>query len=417
MNRSARTAETVSDVYLALMLSAFLLWTGPDGYTKILEAKYRLFLLLTIVYCAAAALSALRQIRTVCFCKLLRAVRPAEWLMLGYVLCSLLSTFLSPWRADAWLGRSRREGLLTLALYGAVFLLLGRLARPKAWLLDVFGAAMSLCCLLALWQLAGGNPLGLYPKGLAYSDAGTAYSGEYLGTIGNTDLLAAVMCVAVPAFFYGAWKLRRCWLLVPLTLCVTVSVRMNVSAGLLGTAAGLVLPLPLALDEKKRRAATIIIGGVLLAAFLAVFLLPGLPGVLGEAHALLHGRAENDFGSGRIYIWKNVWQAVKERPLFGGGPDTLPRRITAYFERYDEAGHIVRRTGIDTAHNEYLNILANQGLFALLCWLGALGCSAVRFVRRAGERGPQLSSVAAQCSGTACRRSSGSPCACQRRFS
>ena len=115
MNRSARTAETVSDVYLALMLSAFLLWTGPDGYTKILEAKYRLFLLLTIVYCAAAALSALRQIRTVCFCKLLRAVRPAEWLMLGYVLCSLLSTFLSPWRADAWLGRSRREGLLTLA--------------------------------------------------------------------------------------------------------------------------------------------------------------------------------------------------------------------------------------------------------------------------------------------------------------
>ena len=65
MNRSARTAETVSDVYLALMLSAFLLWTGPDGYTKILEAKYRLFLLLTIVYCAAAALSSLRQIRTV----------------------------------------------------------------------------------------------------------------------------------------------------------------------------------------------------------------------------------------------------------------------------------------------------------------------------------------------------------------
>ena len=58
MNRSARTAETVSDVYLALMLSAFLLWTGPDGYTKILEAKYRLFLLLTIVYCAAVCTAA-----------------------------------------------------------------------------------------------------------------------------------------------------------------------------------------------------------------------------------------------------------------------------------------------------------------------------------------------------------------------
>ena len=165
MNRSARTAETVSDVYLALMLSAFLLWTGPDGYTKILEAKYRLFLLLTIVYCAAAALSALRQIRTVCCCKLLRAVRPAEWLMLGYVLCSLLSTFLSPWRADAWLGLSRREGLLTLALYGAVFLLLGRLARPKAWLLDVFGAAMSRMLPTGALAAGGRKPAWPVPEG------------------------------------------------------------------------------------------------------------------------------------------------------------------------------------------------------------------------------------------------------------
>ncbi len=51
--------------------------------------------------------------------------------------------------------------------------------------------------------------------------------------------------------------------------------------------------------------------------------------------------------------------------------------------------NIVRRSGIDTAHNEYLNILANQGLFALLCWLGALGYSAVRFVRGQGSD-PQL---------------------------
>ena len=106
--------------------------------------------------------------------------------------------------------------------------------------------------------------------------------------------------------------------------------------------------------------------------------------MLGEAHEILQGRAEDEFGSGRVFIWKNVWQAVKERPLFGGGPDTLSHRITAYFERYDEATNIMRRSGIDTAHNEYLNILANQGIFALLCWLAALGYSAVRFVRTAG---------------------------------
>ena len=366
MRRKTQTgrllAEKITDAYLALMLSVFLLWPGMDGYAKITAAKYRLFLILTLAYCAGTALLYLellvmRQLRFAPFRKFVRAIRPAEWLMLGYVLCSLLSSLLSPWQADTWLGLGRREGFLTLALYAAVFLLLGRLARPKKWMLDVFGAGMSLCCLLALCQLAGGNPLGLYPEGLHYSDAGKAYSGAYLGTIGNTDLLAAVMCAAVPAFFYGAWKLRRYWLLAPL-----------------------------ALSGKKRRAAALVIGAGLLAAFLAVLLLPALPGIFGEAHALLHGRAEDEFGSGRVYIWKNVWQAVKERPLFGGGPDTLSRRITAYFERYDEARNTVIRTGIDAAHNEYLNILANQGIFALLCWLGALGYSAVRFVRRAGEQ-------------------------------
>ena len=395
MKKKAQTeqllVEKISDVYLTLMLSVFLLWPGTAGYTAITAAKYRLFLILTLAYCAGLLLLylellAAQQLRLHPVKAFLRGVRLPEWLMTGYVLCSFIATILSPWRTDAWLGLTRCEGFLTLALYAAVFVLLGRFARPKKWLLDVFGAGMSLCCLLALWQLAGGNPLGLYPEGLRYSDAGKAYSGAYLGTIGNTDILAAVMCVAVPAFFYGAWKLRRYWLLAPLALCLTVSVWMDVSAGLLGIAAGLVLPLPLALREKKRRAAALVIGAGLLVVFLAVLLLPDLPGIFGEAHALLHGQAEGEFGSGRIYIWKNVWQAVKERPLFGGGPDTLSRRITAYFERYDEARNTVIRTGIDAAHNEYLNILANQGIFALLCWLGALGCSAARFVRQAGER-------------------------------
>ena len=145
MKNKARTDHHlfggVTDVYLAMMLSVFLLWPGMDGYTKITAAKYRLFLILTIGYCATNALLYLellvmRQIRTVPFRELLRAVRPAEWLMLGYVLCSLLSSLLSPWRKDTWLGLLRREGFLTLALYGVIFLLLGRLARPKKWLLD-----------------------------------------------------------------------------------------------------------------------------------------------------------------------------------------------------------------------------------------------------------------------------------------
>ena len=109
------------------MLSVCLLWPGMDGYAKITAAKYRLFLILTLAYCAGTALLYLellvmRQLRFAPFREFVRAIRPAEWLMLGYVLCSLLSSLLSPWQADTWLGLGRREGFLTLALYAAVYL-------------------------------------------------------------------------------------------------------------------------------------------------------------------------------------------------------------------------------------------------------------------------------------------------------
>lgn len=138
--------------------------------------------------------------------------------------------------------------------------------------------------------------------------------------------------------------------------------------------------------------------------------------MLGEAHEILQGRAEDEFGSGRVFIWKNVWQAVKERPLFGGGPDTLSHRITAYFERYDEATNIMRRSGIDTAHNEYLNILANQGILHFSA--GWPHSDTLLFdLSERQARNLQFSSAAARYSGIVCRHSSAFPCACQRRFS
>ena len=103
MQKNALTRLT--SLYLCLMLTVFLLWPGTSGYAQIAEAKYRLFLWLTGGYCALSVL--------------LWFARPslAEWLLLGYLLCSLIACLLSPWREETWLGGARHEGLLTIALY------------------------------------------------------------------------------------------------------------------------------------------------------------------------------------------------------------------------------------------------------------------------------------------------------------
>ena len=102
---------------------------------------------------------------------------------------------------------------------------------------------------------------------------------------------------------------------------------------------------------------------------------------LSQAHDLLHGNVSDKAGSGRIFIWKQVWQSILEKPFFGGGPDTLAFRGLDGFSRYNEVIGKTVSTSIDAAHNEYLNIWVNQGVFALAAYIGLLTVSAAKWIR------------------------------------
>ena len=85
---------------------------------------------------------------------------------------------------------------------------------------------------MALWQIAGGNPLGLYPNGWRFADAGTLYSGMYLGTVGNTLILGSVLSLAVPVLVYTAVKKRGydLLLLLPAAMALYVLYRSECSS-------------------------------------------------------------------------------------------------------------------------------------------------------------------------------------------
>ena len=142
------------------------------------------------------------------------------------------------------------------------------------------------------------------------------------------------------------------------------------TAGLAG--AGLTLrarPVPARRLRRRLLLAVCLTG---LAGLAALYALPSLPaGFLSQAQALLHGHWDDSFGSGRLGIWRQVWQVIRERPLLGGGPDTLALRGLTGFSRYSPALGGTISAEIDAAHNEYLNIWVNQGLFALLAYLAA----------------------------------------------
>ena len=105
--------------------------------------------------------------------------------------------------------------------------------------------------------------------------------------------------------------------------------------------------------------------------------------MLHEAHCLLRGQADPGFGSGRLHIWGEVLERIPKRLWLGAGPDTMLYGGLKPFQRYDSQMGRTIVAQIDAAHNEYLNILYHQGIFALGAYLSLLILLARRWIAQA----------------------------------
>jgi O-antigen ligase len=71
----------------------------------------------------------------------------------------------------------------------------------------------------------------------------------------------------------------------------------------------------------------------------------------------------------RLITWQLSWDAFKEKPIFGWGPEHF---ITAYERYYNPEFATYGETWIDRAHNQFLDVLVARGLVGFLLWLGLL---------------------------------------------
>lgn len=388
-----RFSERLTNVFLGVMVTIYPLWLVGD-YQTILQSKYHAFLFISGIYILLLLFGGIKRLlsRQVKFPNpkiLWNAGSPAQKMVILFWAFCIISSLCSSYGSQTLLGLGRFEGLISLSLYCVCFLCISTYAVPNKYLVYFFGTSMTVLCIIATVQLTGRNPFSLYPCGLNYFDANVAYTGAYLSTIGNTDMLASLLCIAIPTF--GLTILRqkgniRFLLAIPLLLCLYVLIKENVSAGYVGIAFGTLLMLPVVVKVNGRTRKLLWQGllGVIIAGVICVYFFGGhFGGSIYELSEILHGRIKDTFGSSRIYIWKETLKLVPLHLWFGGGPDTLIARINVCFERYDSSTGTTIRAAIDSAHNEYLNILVNEGLFALLAYLGALICSFITWIKQA----------------------------------
>lgn len=376
MNKAERRCEWLTDKYILCLLALFPLFTGFHGYANLTAAKFWL-------YTGATAVWALGTAFCLCTGARLFTKKPGAFFRLtcAFLLWNLVSAAVSPWREKTLLGAGRYDGLLTQLLYALTALGAARWGRRRALYVRVLGVSVFFCCAVALRQIAGGNPLGLYPNGWRFADAGTLYSGMYLGTVGNTLILGSVLSLAVPVLVYTAVKNRGydLLLLLPAAMALYVLYRSECSSAWVALLGSCALLLP-KLACGRRRGYILAAEGVLaLAALLGLYFYSGQSGTLFEASRLLHGEADASFGSHRVEIWREVCACIAQRPVFGGGPGTAALRLHIEFTRFvPETGRTLG-TYVTNAHNEYLGYALDLGWPGLALYLGMMG---VTFFRR-----------------------------------
>ncbi|MBE5804227.1 MAG: O-antigen ligase family protein [Clostridiales bacterium] len=118
-----------------------------------------------------------------------------------------------------------------------------------------------------------------------------------------------------------------------------------------------------------------VLGGVWLMAILPV---PESAGGLYELHEILNGRARDQFGSWRLGVWRHSLDMSRNSLIFGTGPDTF------YYAMQDHLAKVGASLGenFDNPHNEYVAILCNNGLPALLLYVTLLAWLLVEVCRR-----------------------------------
>ena len=373
-------ARWVTDKFIMLMLGVFPLFVGFHGYNAVTESKYWFFAAATGLW--VVCVLALLIMGLIAGERYNADVRPAHIAIALFLAMGGVSSCLSEYGAVTLLGSNRYDGYLTTVMYGLIFFGVSLLARPRRRYVWVMAAAASVCCAIAVLQLFGLDPFWFYPEGTNYYDKYVAYNSAFLGTIGNTGVLASYLCLpagCLPVYAALSPHKRDRLLFVPAALVLAMLLLIDVDAGVVAMAGTALVAVPMAIQkDRAARIAGGVSGGLTLGGLAALYFWPGKSGTLYEMGQVLHGHLADEFGSHRGQIWKRGWELFLEKPWLGGGPGTTSLRFDIIWTN-DEVG---RTVSVTNAHNAYLGYLVNNGIVGTLPFFAAVACGLATWFRR-----------------------------------
>jgi len=261
------------------MLLVFPLFTGFSGYANITFSKYLFFVIITLLWLMSLIFFSIRS-------GLRPSLKVRFWLpCAAFIVICTVSAVSSDHFPETIIGAGRYDGLVTQFLYACIFLGIAVSAKPKPYYFTLCGISASICCIIAVFQLFDINIFHLFPNNYSYYDAHIKYTGEFLGTMGNVDILSAYLCMCIPIFFshlMNAEKSCEYLFIIPLFLSSFTLTAASTMAGFAALACWALLFIPAMCTDMKKFGRALML--------CAVIVLSAAP-----ALAFKSGVAENSF--------------------------------------------------------------------------------------------------------------------------
>ncbi len=379
--------EDIVELYLLAVFGFFplMIGLGDYGYENLVEMKTYLWFGINALW-----LSCLGGYLLWCKIKRLSVRAHFCWyhgVALAFLIVNVISASFSRSVKDSFLmlRSSNTNSVLFIASYVIAFIGVSLFGHLKAMHIRALGISTILSGVLSIAQLAGFNPLLMYPEGLNYYNKYQEYTSAFLGTLGNVDVLAAFLCFSIPTLAVFALRSdcrRDRLLLIPALLSLAVLFLSEVDAGKVGILGFLIVALPVVIRSPKwSKRAGIACVALTVLGLVAVYFWPGKSGFLYEASSMLHGHFKSSFGHDRIGIWQQVWNSIIQSPALGNGPGSGAWLIDLRTVN-EEMNRVV---AVRNAHNTYLGYLMDTGIPGLACYLLLIGGGCAAWLRNRSE--------------------------------
>lgn len=261
----------ITEIYIIVMVMIFPLCIDSTGFFRILEAKYRYFLIINAIYISATIITILYYLlfeKTNIFKEM--KLHKIQWAVIVFLIINTISTFLSPFFKDynLFIGVGRAEGLISITLYCLNFLNITMFGKFKKRYILYFSIASIMVSLIAILQYIGFNPFNMYRDGIG------THNVSFIGTIGNIDFVSAFYCIyltiSIAAFIFmeNDKTYTRIIHLLSIYMGFFIFEVLDVLGGTVAFLGTLALTIPFIITNSKRLSRLLVVGATIILGYL-----------------------------------------------------------------------------------------------------------------------------------------------------